>query len=108
MLNIGQMNFLQYVTNQCSLHSKVYKRMVTLVGVRRAIYFRLNMSKYYKVPKYDLMWFAIALIELQSPRLQHRYKDDYIFELKRIFNSLSIADRNIISEHFETLIYGRK
>lgn len=108
MLNIGQMNLLKFITNDCSLNSKVYQRMKIFVGVPLAIYFRLNMSKYHNLPaNFDLMWLTIALVELQNPKLQHIYKDDYTFELKKMYRSLSIEDRNAIDGYFETLIYGR-
>jgi len=108
MLNFGQMKLLQYITNECSLKSKVYKRMKVFVGVPRAIYFRLNMSKYYKLHDgADLMWLTIVLLELQNPKLQHIFRDDYVFKLKQIVTSLSIEDQNTINNHFETLIYGK-
>lgn len=108
MLQIGQLNFLHYVSRECDLYSNVYQRMIKVVGIRRAIYFRLNVLKYHKLPGYDLVFLAIVMIELQNPRLQNKYKDDYLFEIKRIFESLSSKDRNAVSDYYTTLIYGRK
>jgi hypothetical protein len=108
MLQIGQLNFLHCISRECNLYSRVYQQMRKVVGVRRAIYFRLNISKYYKLSGYDLIFLAIVMIELQNPRLQNKRKDDYLFELKRIFNSLSDKDRSAVSNYYTTLIYGRK
>lgn len=108
MLKIGQLNFLHYISRECNLYGRVYLQMRKVVGIRRAIYFRLNISNYYKLPDYDLIFFAIVMIELQNPRLQNKHKDDYLFELKLIFNSLSDKDRSAVSNYYTTLIYGRK
>lgn len=108
MLSIGQMNLVKWITKDCSFNSKVYQQMKILVGFPRAIYFKLILSKYRKLPaNFDLMWFSIALLELQNPKLMHVYKEYYTLELKEVFFSLSIEDRDAINEYIEILIYGR-
>lgn len=44
------------------------------------------------------------MIEFQNPRLQHNYKDDYLFEIKIIFHFLSNKDRKTTKQHYTTLI----
>jgi hypothetical protein len=107
MLKIGQLNFLHYVCRECDLYSKLYRQMTRIVGIRRAIYFRLNLSAYYKMQDYDLIFLAIVMIELQNPRLQHKYKDDYYFHVQEIFRSLSSHYRDTVEQHFKTIIFGR-
>lgn len=59
-----------------------------------------NIIKYPNI----IFFFAIIMIEFQNPRLQHNYKDDYLFEIKIIFHFLSNKDRKTTKQHYTTLI----
>ncbi|OCG26974.1 hypothetical protein A9G45_01260 [Gilliamella sp. HK2] len=82
--------------------------MKRIVGIRKAIYFRLNRSKYYILDGYDLVLLTVVLIELQNPKLQHGRKDDFLSIVKKYIDHYQFMPIILLINILKLFFFGRK
>jgi len=107
MLKIGDLNYLNFICSQCELSQRIYIKMKRIVGVKKSIFFRLNLLNLHKpeVRALDKLFLATLMLELQNPNLQTKNKELFLNDLLLIVDNLLPDERKQFDEFLNKVIY---